>query len=223
MDAHAAAAVDTGAADEAAAAARALPDTAGANSPATHVGGLALGAQAAAPAAQGRQGQSPTRTRPMYRARRVGDKPPMRARRPLLVLLPLRTKPTGTPSFASHPCSLAADAASSGTCASARADTLPPGLDDATSSPSDTDGADLLRASLWASGWAEELASSPPSLIATPPRAHPAPDEGKDTRCAVLSVACTPVFRVLPGGAVPALPSAAVGERSAKRRFLALE
>ena len=49
MDAHAAAAADPRAADEAAAAARALPDAAGANSPATHVGGLALGAQAATP------------------------------------------------------------------------------------------------------------------------------------------------------------------------------
>lgn len=225
MDAHAAAAADTRAADEAAAAARALPDAAGANSPATHVGGLALGAQAATPAAQGGQGHSPARTRPMCRARRVGDKPPMRVRRPLLVLLPLRTKPSGMPSFASHPCSLAADAASSRTCDSARADTLPLGLDDAPSSPSDTDGADLLRASLWASGWAQELASSKPCLFATPPRAHPAPDEDKDkdTRCAALSVACTPVFRVLPGGGVRALPSAAMGERSAKRRMLAFE
>lgn len=222
MDAHAAAATDPRAADEAAAAARALPDAAGANSPATHVGGLALGAQAATPAAQGGQGQSPARTRPMCRARRVGDKPPMRVRRPLLALLPLRTKPSGMPSFASHPCSLAA--ASSGTCDSARADTLPLGLDEAPSSPSETDGADLLRASLWAAGWAQELASSPPCVFATPPRAHAAPDEGKDTRCAALSVACTPMFRVLPGAAAPALPSAAMGvERSAKRRLLALE
>ena len=222
MDAHAAAAADPRAADEAAAAARALPDAAGANSPATHVGGLALGAQAATPAAQGGQGQSPARTRSMCRARRVGDKPPMRVRRPLLALLPLRTKPSGMPSFESHPCSLAA--ASSGTCDSARADTLPLGLDEAPSSPSETDGADLLRASLWAAGWAQELASSPPCVFATPPRPHPAPDEGKDTRCAALSVACTPMFRVLPGAAAPALPSAAMGvERSAKRRLLALE
>ena len=81
----------------------------------------------------------------MCRARRVGDKPPMRVRRPLLALLPLRTKPSGMPSFASHHCSLAAAAAaaSSGTCDSARADTLPLGLDEAPSSPSETDGADL--------------------------------------------------------------------------------
>ena len=223
MDAHAASAADPRAADEAAAAARALPDAAGANSPATHIGGLALGGQAATPAAQGGQGQSPARTRPMCRARRVGDKPPMRVRRPLLALLPLRTKPSGMPSFASHPCSLAAAAASSGTCDSARADTLLLGLDEAPSSPSETDGADLLRASLWAAGWAQELASSPPCVFATPPRAHPAPDEGKDTKCGALSVACTPMLRVLPGAAVAALPSAADGERSAKRRLLALE